>query len=289
RAPRRDPGRMREGQAARMPRMSPISTSALRAAIVCGVLGVSPSAGAGRPLFEPTDLEMEDTGVLEVDLQVGGIRGRDPWRAVVPDFEVDLGIAPNLEIDVDGGYAIEGPARGPFSFDHAAPDSLWPSIKVGLYDRPERAGGGGVAFAVGAQVGPKLPVAAAAHGLGVESLALLGMTARRFQLAFNAGVFADPAPDASSGRPRGFEVGLDVGRDVGGGDRFSLTGQLSAVRFVSADPAQLLVTAGVTWAASNMIDVSAVGLFGVLAGGDRYGLLLGVSPKMRLFAPPARR
>jgi hypothetical protein len=38
-----------------------------------------------RPLFEPTDLEMEPTGMLDVDLQVGGIRGRGPWRVVVTD------------------------------------------------------------------------------------------------------------------------------------------------------------------------------------------------------------
>lgn len=74
-----------------------------------------------RPLFEPTDLEMEETGVVEVDLQFGGIRSQGPWRMVVPDFEVDVGLLPSLEVDVDvdGGYAIEGPAKGPFRFDHA--------------------------------------------------------------------------------------------------------------------------------------------------------------------------
>src|SRR3989442_1722448 len=55
-----------------------------------------------RPLFEPTDLELEQPGMLEVDLQFGVIRSRGPARVVVPDFEVDVGILPNLELDIDG-------------------------------------------------------------------------------------------------------------------------------------------------------------------------------------------
>src|SRR5690349_8821618 len=71
-----------------------------------------------RPLFEPTDLELEEAGVAELDVQVGTIRSQGPARLVVPDFELDLGLLPNLELDVDGAYAIEGsgPAAGPFAF-----------------------------------------------------------------------------------------------------------------------------------------------------------------------------
>jgi len=129
-------------------------------------------AGAGhlamarttRPLFEPTDLELEDGGVAEIDVQMGAIRSQGPWRAVMPDFELDVGLLPGLELDLDGAYAIEGPATGPFSFDHAAPDSLWPCAKIGLYDAHDGPSGRGLA--VGVQVGPKLPVASGAHGIG---------------------------------------------------------------------------------------------------------------------------
>src|SRR5689334_12305267 len=90
--------------------------------------------GATRPRFEPTDLEWEDTGVVELDLQVGPVRSSDgPLRIVVPDFELDLGILPWLEFDIDGAYAVSGPDTGPFSLDHSAPDSLWPSFKFGIY------------------------------------------------------------------------------------------------------------------------------------------------------------
>ena len=51
-----------------------------------------------RPRFEPTDLEWENTGVAELDLQFGPVRGQGPWRIVVPDFELDLGLLPWLEI-----------------------------------------------------------------------------------------------------------------------------------------------------------------------------------------------
>jgi hypothetical protein len=254
---------------------------AVGAAVAVLCAGRAALARGTRPLFEPTDLELEDTGVVELDVQVGAVRSQGPWRAVVPDFELDLGLLPWLELDLDGAYAIEGPSVGPFSFDHAAPDSLWPSAKVGFYDAHDR--GTGRALAVGMQVGPKLPVASGAHGLGVESLLLIGGAIRQFHVVLNAGGFVEPAPDASSARPKGIEVGLDLQEGLDAAQHFSLTGELSAVRFVSSDPNQLLATAGVTWSALDSLDLSMTGLWGFLSGNDRYGVLLGVSPKVHLF------
>ena len=67
-----------------------------------------------------------------------------------------------------------------------------------------------------------------------------------------------------------------------------MTSELSAVRFLSDDPAQLLATVGATWSATSSLDLSLVGLVGFLNGSDRYGLLLGVSPKFQLFKPTAQ-
>jgi hypothetical protein len=234
-----------------------------------------------RPLFEPTDLELEDTGVVELDLQFGVVRSQGPARVVVPDFELDVGLLPNLEFDIDGAYAIEGPNSGPFSLDHAAPDSLWPAAKIGIYDANDHEAR--TAFALGVQLGPKLPVAAGAHGIGVESLALIGTAIARTHLVWNAGGFVDPAPDAGPTRPAGLELGVDVDQDLDATDTFSLQGGLSAVHFVSHDPAQLLATAGVTWSPIEALDLSLLGLVGFLHGSDRYGVLLGVAPKLRLF------
>jgi hypothetical protein len=251
--------------------------------MLAGGLGAPRGAEARaiRPLFEPTDLEMEETGVVEVDVQVGGIRSQGPWRIVVPDFEVDVGLLRWLEFDLDGAYAIEGPSTGPFRFDHAAPDSLWPSLKLGLFDvhddDTDRA------WALGAQIGPKIPTAPAAHGLGVEGLVLAGITLGRVHAALNLGAFADPAPDAGSGRPVGIEAGLDLEIELGQSKRYSIIGEFSGVGFLSDDPDQLLATAGLKWSALPSLDLTVIGLLGFLDGSDRYGVLLGVSPKFHLF------
>ena len=231
-----------------------------------------------RPLFEPTDLELEKTGTVDIDVQLGAIQGQGPARVVVPDFEIDVGLLPNLELDLDGAYAIEGPAAGPFSFDHAAPDSLWLGAKVGLYDWTND--DAHQSWALGLQLGPKFPTASGAHGVGGEALLLIGHTRGATHLVLNAGVFADPHPDATSGRPVGLELGLDLERDLDATGRFSITGELSGVRFVSSDPAQLLATAGLTFSANENLDLSLVALVGFLEGSDRYGALLGISPKL---------
>jgi hypothetical protein len=234
-----------------------------------------------RPLFEPTDLELEDTGVVDVDLQIGVIRSQGPLRLVLPDFELDFGVLPNLELDLDGAYAIEGPQTGPFSFDHAAPDSLWLSAKVGFVGWNDDEAHS--SWAVGAQAGPKLPVQSGSHGIGVEALLLVGHAIARTHLVLNAGAFVDPAPDPASGRPIGIELGLDLDQDLDAKGHFSLQGELSGVWFLTDDPRQLLVTLGPSWAATPNLDVTLVALWGFLAGSDRYGVLLGLSPKFRLF------
>ena len=243
--------------------------------------GLPRAVARTRPLFEPTDLELEETGILEIDLQLGGVRSPGPWRLVVPDFELDLGILPNLELDLDGAYAIEGPASGPFALDHAAPDSLWPSLKIGIFDWIDDQAHS--SWAVGVQAGPKIPIQRGSHGIGAEALALVGHAMARTHVVLNTGVFIDPAPDASNGRPAGLEIGLDLQRELGTDGRFSLQGELSGVWFRSDDPRQLLATAGATWSVTPTLDLSVIALAGIFAGSDRYGLLLGVSPKFHLF------
>ena len=252
--------------------------------MLTGALLGAPGVGharAIRPLFEPTDLEMEETGVVEVDLQFGAIRSQGPWRVVVPDFELDVGLLRWLELDLDGAYAVEGPSTGPFRFDHAAPDSLWPSLKlgiVGVFDEDV-----GQSWALGSQIGPKIPVAPGSHGIGVEGLVLIGYMVGPLHTVTNLGAFVDPSPDATSGRPIGLEAGLDLEFELGKSNRYSLIGELSGVRFVSDDPHQLLATAGFKWAPLPGLELSLIGLWGFLAGSDRYGVLLGVSPKFHLF------
>jgi hypothetical protein len=233
-----------------------------------------------RPRFEPTDLEWEETGVLEFDLEVGAIRTEGPWRLTVADFEMDVGLLPNLELGLDGAIAVEGPAEGPFSFDHTVYDVLWASAKIGLWDdvdeQTQRT------RAIGLQLGPKLPVHAT-QGVGAETLILTGTRARPLTFALNVGGFVDPAPDAMSYRPWGAEAGVDIEIDLGKSDQLTLTGELAGILFGSADANQLHATAGLSWSVSPNLDLSVVGLVGLLPGGDRYGFLVGAEPKLRLF------
>jgi hypothetical protein len=244
-----------------------------------------PGVALGRPHvrrhFEPTDLELEDPGTTELDLETGFVRSQGPWRMVAPDFELDLGLEHWLEIDIDGAYAIEGAPDKPFSFDHSAPDPLWPSAKVGLIDIVDEEQSR--TYAAGVQLGPKLALFPSSHRIGVEGLLLGGVSFGGTRMALNLGGFADPSPDTSSPRPIGIESGFDWEHDIGDAARYTIGGELSSVVFISDDPAQLQLTFGPSYAATEWLDLSITGLVGFLPGSDRYGLTFGVAPHLPLW------
>jgi hypothetical protein len=250
--------------------------------VMMAINGSAAAAGHARPRFEPTDLELEDTGVLELNLQIGPADGQSAWRFVVPDFEVSLGILPQLELEIDGAYATEGTAGGSTFFDHSAPDNLWTSVKLGLLDRPDADGDG--AWALGVQLGPKLPVSAGSSGVGVEGLVLVGRAIGRTHLVLNLGGLVDP--DSGTGRPAGVEGGLDVDIDLDAAGTFSFAGELGGVAYFSADPNQAAATAGVTWAAGPNLELSLTALVGFASGSDHFAMLFGIAPKIRLWGRP---
>jgi hypothetical protein len=261
--------------------------SIVAAALMVATIALPAAVSARpRPRFEPTDLEWEETGVAEFDLEFGAIRSPGPWRFVIPDFELDFGILHNVELDLDGAYAVEGPDSGAFAWDHSVPDSLWPSVKVGLWNdhdyETKRA------RAIGIQVGPKVPIARGSHGIGGEALLVLGGRIYPLNVVLNLGGFVEPAQDATSSRQVGGEAGIDLELELGSQNRFQWTGELATAYFVSNDPNQLHATTGITWSATPNLDLSVVGVFGFLAGDDRYGILLGIEPKLRMFEPPPR-
>jgi hypothetical protein len=265
-----------------------------RAVVAVGLLAVllAPRAARARrgvrPLFEPTDLELEDPGVAELDLQAGPIRGQGPWRLVIPDVELDLGLLRWLELDVDGAYALEAPP-GSFKFQDAAPDNLWVALKVGIWDWADEGKGEDdvSAWALGGQVGPKLPVAAGSHAVGIEALALLGHVLWRTHTVLNAGMFVDPYPSATSDRPVGIELGVDFDCDLDKAQHYQVTAELSGVKFLSSDPDQLLATAGVGWTPNPpYTQINLVGLVGFLEGSDKYGFLVGVTQKIGIWGKP---
>jgi hypothetical protein len=234
------------------------------------------SARPLRPRFEPTDLELEEPGIVEVDLQVGFVQGAGPYRLVVPDLELDFGVFRNLEIDLDWTEAIEQP------FDHTVQDNVWLSAKVGLYD--SEAPGHASSWALGVQFGPRFAAAPGARGAGFEGLVLVEYEHKRIHLVFNSGGIVDPpmpGPTGGSYRPEGLETGINVQIDIDRAGVWSMIGSIAAVYYFSIDPHQLLFTAGAAWTPRPWLSLSLTALAGALAGGDRYGFLIGYSQKLR--------
>jgi len=244
-------------------------------------LFASPAEAIVRSRFEPTDLDLQPPGMLEIDSQLSYTEGETAGRVIVPDFELSLGLASNVQLEIDGAYAVEGPPVGRFSFDHPAPDNLWLSSKLGLLD--VRDDDARAAWALGAQLGPKLPLAPNARGGGFEALVLIGRKTTHAQLVLDLGGFVDPSSDGTLRRTTALEGGLDLSLDLDEAGRFSILGELGVVRFFSGDAPQAHATGGVSWAASPSLDVSLVGLVGFFSGGDRGGVLLGITPRFALW------
>jgi hypothetical protein len=219
--------------------------------------------------------------VIDFDFQVGLIRGPDSWRVVDPDFELDFGVSRNLELDLDGTYSIVGSRDSPFAHPRALPDALWASAKIGLFDwvNPDTKG----AWAVGVQLGPKFPIAPGNRGLGAEGLVLWGYSANPYQLVLNSGMRVDPRPSENASRPVGIEIGLDVRILLDQRQIYALTGELAAVQYLSDAPHELLSTLGLSVSPSRYLDLSVTSMVGWFAGSDRYGLHLGMSPKIAIF------
>ena len=253
--------------------------------LVCALLCLQfPAVSFAAPvlrLFEPTDMELEDPGVMELDMQYGVVRGENAYRLSAPDFEFDLGLTSNLEFDVDGEFAIGGPNSGTFSFDRPAPDNLWTSLKLGLLDfaDPQM----DIAWTLGMQLGPKFPVAQEAQGIGFEGLALLGCRLHHTYVVLNLGGRVDPAGGGDSPRPTGIELGIYFEQPVDKDDVWALISNIGGIRYFSPDPHQLTTSAGIQWSPTDALQLSVVGVYGWLSGGDQYGVLFGISPKFRLW------
>jgi hypothetical protein len=245
---------------------------------------VGQEAGAAKhPRFEPTDLEIEKPGIAEIDLQFGPVRGPNAWRFVVPDFELDLGLLDQVELDLDGTYSLEGVDVGKVGalfFDHQSPDNLWPSVRVALGDWHNRSTDSW--FALGIQAGPKIPIATGASGIGFEGLFLIGLKADPARVIVNTGAIVDPRLDSTNARATGIEVGADIQVDLVP-DHWAAIGELGGIYFTSNDQHQLAATAGIQWSATEQLDFSIVGLLGLASGSDPCGVLFGVSPKLEVW------
>lgn len=231
-----------------------------------------------RRRFDPDDLELDGEGVVHADFAFGVIRGEDAGRYLLPDFDIDLGIAPNVELGLDGAWVVEGKSDARWRFDHLAPDPLWINSKLELYDskNDEKK----TAFAFGIQLGPRAALAREDHGTGFQGLVLVGGKLRRAHAVFNGGGLVDPGAGVGTGRPAAILAGVDFGVDLDVKGTWSIAADLGGVFFFTSDKDQLVTTFGPVYAVTDWLDVSVNGLYGFLAGGDQYGGFLQISPKI---------
>jgi hypothetical protein len=245
-------------------------------------LPLEAQAAGLRRRFDPDDLELDQPGVMHADLAFGVVQGQHGGRWLIPDFDIDLGLATNVELGLDGAWAIEGKPGANFTFDHRAPDNLWANSKVMLYDK-KIDGRKDLGWAFGLQLGPRFATAPGTRGVGFQALGLLGGQHHRFHGVLNGGALVDAGGSISRDRPTAVLVGIDSGLDLDAKGTWSIIADFGGVFFFSRDASQLEMTFGPVYAVAPWLDVAVNGLVGFLVGGDHYGAYLQLSPKLPIF------
>jgi hypothetical protein len=232
---------------------------------------------ARRRHFEPDDLELEQPGVLDFDLQGGPVLGSSASgnHVLLPDFEIGLGLTRSVEFDVSGTFTLdrENGQR------HVTGDALWIATKLGLFDTRDAQGN---TWALGLELGPRFPTLDAA-GIGYGALGLLGFTHRGLALVLNAGSIIDPGASLSEEHPSSLVFGLDLNAELDQRGQWSLQSELGFAHYLSSDPDELAFTLGATYAVNRRLDLSLTALSGFLPNTDHLGLLFGVSPQFGLW------
>jgi hypothetical protein len=234
----------------------------------------------GRRRFEPTDLRLQPPGVVDLDVQGGPVIGDDGNRAFVPDFETSLGIGPHLELELDGTFGLDDGARPVFL------DNTLIALRIAMFDEPDSPTSTS-AWSGGVQAGPRLPTLPQRRGVGFEALAIAGRSTGNLHVFAQAGAIVDPLEPVPGSRrlvrPVGVEGGINMDVDLGDRDGWGLTAEVGVIKYLSPQLDQLHFAGGPSLKVTPWLDLSLVGLVGVLKGGDRLGLLVGADTRFRVF------
>lgn len=254
-----------------------------RVLVVATVLCVAGQAAARLkhrvPAFEPTDLDLEDTHTLELDTQFGVVFRDDPpkTRVFVPDFEIDYGLTQRVELDVDGAFSVAEVDGKPTGFV----DPLWTCVKLGFWEDKDDLDPRRV-YALGAQLGPRLPTGQHLYGTGFGAVLLGARMAPPWHVIVNAGGVLEPLDRTQAERSAALLGGVDLDYDLDRADRFSLLAELGGAYSLGPDPNDVHATLGIDFTSTSWLDLSLVGFYGFLPGGDRGGVFLGLAPKLPL-------
>lgn len=251
------------------------------------LLGAAPAFAKLRhrvPAFEPTDLDLEDPGTLELDTQYGAMfrDGAPDLRVFVPDFELDLGLTQRVELDVDGAVSLDRQS-GRYTL---AGDNLWTSVKLGFIAKKDPNDDKRV-WALGAQLGPRLPTAPNSAGTGFGAVLLAARMDAPWHVIVNFGGVLEPRDRTETERSLSALGGIDLDYDLDAQNRWSILGELGAGYSFGPDPHDVHTTLGIDLEPVPWLDLSLVGFYGFIAGGDRAGLFLGINPSFATLSAPA--
>lgn len=245
------------------------------------VLAMPAQASTRRPVFEPEDLEMEHAGVIDLDVSAGVGHDGQSNRLVAPDFEFDVGLGWRTELDIDGTYSWVTPGRTLYRPAALAVDNLWVALKHELWTDRDEGVRAERAMTFGLQHGVRVPLVRESAGLGYEALALLGLVAPGRMVVCNFGAFVEPKVVALNARPWGLLAGVAVKQDLDARGRWQFMGSLAATAFGLDGTAEAVAAAGLNRVFGDPVEVYVQGMYGWLAGGQGYGVVVGVSPRLR--------
>lgn len=236
--------------------------------------GVKPLSAKVHRIFEPTDLNLQSEGTLQTHTQLGLFGTRQGAKLLVPDYELDLGLSPTVELDIDGALTLAGPSGN--SSAHLVQDNLWLGTKLGLYTTrlPHTDRAWGLAL----QLGPKLPTADRAHGVGYQALLVWGQAWHGSHCVIILGALLDPGAQLGGPRPLAGQLGVDLDHRLGPFG-LSILGEVALQHYLFHDDDDLHVTAGLSISPLPRLALSTVGLWGLLAATRHTGALLGLTTR----------
>ena len=243
-----------------------------------------------RPRFEPTDLEWEETGVFEVDLEVGAIR--EPGTVALrwsPTSSSTSASSPTSSWASTARTPSRARRSGAFSFDHArrrqpvAVGEDRASTTITTSRRSARARSA-------CSSAPGCPSPRGAHGLGGEALVV--SAARR------RGADRRPQPRRASSSRRqdaisrtarwACEAGVDLELQLDSADRFQLTGELAGSFSSPPTPISCTRPRGSPGRSTRTSTCRSSGSSASWRATTATASWSAVEPKLRLFdAPPA--
>ncbi|HVM95059.1 MAG TPA: hypothetical protein VMT89_01665, partial [Candidatus Acidoferrales bacterium] len=89
--------------------------------------------------------------------------------------------------------------------------------------------------------------------------------------------------DSHSPRPEAVESGLSIDRPFASVPQLSAGIDLASVTFLSPDSNQFNSSGTLTWSPTDTLDLYVTVTYGWLSGGDHYGVLFGVVPRLHLW------